>query len=78
MEPAAVAKISSLCNDAHLVFERRTETGQTNVFSITGEATEAALKVLAEKLGVPERRLNDDTWSVDDHALRVRAASLRD
>ncbi|KAK7203643.1 hypothetical protein BZA70DRAFT_71225 [Myxozyma melibiosi] len=41
-----MAQISSLCNDAEIVYDEKTET-----YSHVGEPTEAALRVLASKLG---------------------------
>ncbi|KAJ8599118.1 hypothetical protein CTAYLR_006359 [Chrysophaeum taylorii] len=44
-----VAAVCALCNDARITFD-----DQARAFSRVGEPTEAALKVLCEKLGVPE------------------------
>lgn len=43
----AVAEICAVCNDAGIYFDGR-------VFRVTGLPTEAALKVLVEKMGVPD------------------------
>eukprot|EP00697_Spironema_sp_BW2_P010689 gnl/Spiro4/26028_TR12967_c0_g1_i1.p1 gnl/Spiro4/26028_TR12967_c0_g1~~gnl/Spiro4/26028_TR12967_c0_g1_i1.p1 ORF type:complete len:1069 (-),score=293.63 gnl/Spiro4/26028_TR12967_c0_g1_i1:127-3333(-) len=43
-----MAQIASLCNEADIFFSVR-----TNNFEVRGDATEAALKVLVEKLGLP-------------------------
>lgn len=42
----AVGRVSALCNTSQLTFEK-------NSYGFVGESTEAALKVVAEKLGVP-------------------------
>jgi len=44
----AIARISSLCNDSSIVYKP-----ETNVYEKVGQSTEAAMKVLAEKLGIP-------------------------
>ncbi|BBN18941.1 P-type Ca2+ transporter type 2C [Marchantia polymorpha subsp. ruderalis] len=46
----AIAEISALCNEAAIAFKG-------NQFRATGIPTEAALKVLVEKMGVPDARL---------------------
>eukprot|EP00033_Pygsuia_biforma_P001289 GCRY01001456.1.p1 GENE.GCRY01001456.1~~GCRY01001456.1.p1 ORF type:complete len:1025 (-),score=253.77 GCRY01001456.1:129-3125(-) len=43
-----LSQIATLCNDASLSFN-----AERGVFEISGEATEAALKVLSEKIGSP-------------------------
>lgn len=51
---ALVSKICSLCNDASLAYSDISESDEG--FVKIGDPTEAALKVLAEKLGVPDNR----------------------
>lgn len=53
-----LAQISSLCNDSYLSYEK---LDGVDIFSKDGEATEAALKVLAEKIGTPNGTLQEDT-----------------
>eukprot|EP00638_Chattonella_subsalsa_P008993 CAMPEP_0117769178 /NCGR_PEP_ID=MMETSP0947-20121206/22864_1 /TAXON_ID=44440 /ORGANISM="Chattonella subsalsa, Strain CCMP2191" /LENGTH=1124 /DNA_ID=CAMNT_0005593597 /DNA_START=59 /DNA_END=3434 /DNA_ORIENTATION=- len=48
-----LARVCSMCNDAQVVYE-----GEN--FKHLGEPTEAALKVLVEKLGVPGLKKSDD------------------
>ncbi|PFH62542.1 hypothetical protein XA68_13124 [Ophiocordyceps unilateralis] len=52
-----MAEVAALCNDSHLAYDSRTAT-----FSIVGEPTEGALRVLVEKLGPspPEGTHPDD------------------
>lgn len=61
-EPAAdfatiehLAKISVLCNQAELTFSNKSDSRKNN-FDIKGVPTEAALKCMAEKLGVPDKQ----------------------
>eukprot|EP00485_Elphidium_margaritaceum_P001438 CAMPEP_0202704156 /NCGR_PEP_ID=MMETSP1385-20130828/16893_1 /ASSEMBLY_ACC=CAM_ASM_000861 /TAXON_ID=933848 /ORGANISM="Elphidium margaritaceum" /LENGTH=1015 /DNA_ID=CAMNT_0049362121 /DNA_START=63 /DNA_END=3113 /DNA_ORIENTATION=- len=55
-----VAKIASMCNESKLTFKR---VANNINWQITGEPTEGALKVLAEKLGVPSS--SDDNSNKD-------------
>ena len=48
-----VAEVSALCNEAKLSFDSKTGN-----YSIIGEPTEGALRVLAEKIGTPEATMN--------------------
>ncbi|KAL8499611.1 hypothetical protein ACS0TY_019555 [Phlomoides rotata] len=48
----AVAEICAVCNDAGIFFDGR-------LFRATGLPTEAALKVLVEKMGVPDSEVKD-------------------
>jgi len=54
-----VARIAALCNEANLEFDAA--AGQ---FSRTGEPTEAALRVLVEKLGLPSDLIANDREDV--------------
>lgn len=53
---AALAKVCVLCNDSTLTYEL-TEEGQPK-YGITGAPTEAAMLVLAEKIGTPDVDMN--------------------
>ncbi|XP_010556614.1 PREDICTED: calcium-transporting ATPase 2, endoplasmic reticulum-type [Tarenaya hassleriana] len=48
----AVAEISALCNDAGIFYDGK-------LFRATGLPTEAALKVLVEKMGIPGKKRNE-------------------
>ncbi|KAF3919418.1 hypothetical protein ABW21_db0207994 [Orbilia brochopaga] len=48
-----MAEVSALCNDAEISYDAK-----SNSFAHVGEPTEAALKVLAEKLGTPDPGYN--------------------
>ncbi|KAL9060345.1 MAG: hypothetical protein Q9162_000749 [Coniocarpon cinnabarinum] len=50
---AQIAEVCALCNDATLSFSQ-----ETNSYSIIGEPTEGALKVLTEKIGTPDATHN--------------------
>merc|ERR1719166_541366 len=54
---AHIARIATLCNDAHLQMKKGT-------WSVMGGATEGALKVLAEKLGTSDSQYNAHTGSL--------------
>jgi len=49
-----LAKVSALCNDAKIVINN------TGLYGIVGQPTEGSLKVLAEKIGVPDLKLNSE------------------
>ncbi|KAK6340723.1 hypothetical protein TWF696_009047 [Orbilia brochopaga] len=48
-----MAEVSALCNDAEISYDAK-----SNTFAHVGEPTEAALKVLVEKLGTPDPGYN--------------------
>ena len=48
-----IAEVAALCNDSYLAFDPK-----NSVYSIVGEPTEGALRVLAEKIGTPNISLN--------------------
>ncbi|KAF8343779.1 calcium-transporting ATPase [Cantharellus anzutake] len=50
---ARLAEISSLCNDATIVYN-----AEKDAYAAVGEPTEAALKVLVEKIGYPSPKTN--------------------
>jgi Ca2+ transporting ATPase len=50
---ASMAEIAALCNDAEITYDEKSKT-----FGLVGEATEGALRVLAEKVGTPEASVN--------------------
>ena len=62
-----LAICSSLCNDSSLSYN-----GKTHSFDKIGESTEVALRVLAEKIGLPGF---DDAQSIDVLELEEREPS---
>jgi Ca2+ transporting ATPase len=50
---ASMTEIAALCNDAEITYDEKSKT-----FGIVGEATEGALRVLAEKIGTPDASIN--------------------
>jgi Ca2+ transporting ATPase len=50
---ASMIEIAALCNDAEITYDEKSRS-----FGIVGEATEGALRVLAEKVGTPDANLN--------------------
>jgi Ca2+ transporting ATPase len=50
---ASMAEIAALCNDAEITYDEKSKT-----FGLVGEATEGALRVLAEKVGTPDASVN--------------------
>jgi len=64
---ANLAAVCSMCNDAELTYT----DGQ---YGRIGEPTEAALKVLVEKLGVPEASPPPDAAAATDHFGKIRMA----
>jgi len=69
---AEISKICSLCNESELNF---TVDKGLAVWGKTGTPTEAALKVLSEKLGVPDEKLADSTFRSSKPADRVSATA---
>ncbi|KAF9821687.1 hypothetical protein IEO21_00533 [Rhodonia placenta] len=65
-----LAEVSAICNDAKIVYH--TEKG---TYANVGEPTEAALKVLAEKLPCPDLELAKSLSSLDPS---VRASAVND
>ncbi|GMH17317.1 hypothetical protein Nepgr_019158 [Nepenthes gracilis] len=53
----SVAEICALCNDAGIYCN-------DNVYRVTGSSTDAALKVLVEKMGVPDSKVRNKIWDV--------------
>jgi len=64
-----LSKICSLCNDSHIVFDE-----VTNTYSNVGEPTEAALKVLVEKLQTNDVGFNHRLATLSN-AFRVNACN---
>ncbi|GAA5952136.1 hypothetical protein JCM21900_006919 [Sporobolomyces salmonicolor] len=62
-----LAQVASLCNDAKIAYSQDTDS-----YASVGEPTEAALKVLVEKIGVPASQLNFDPSTLSP-AARVNA-----
>ncbi|KAF9692319.1 hypothetical protein EKO04_009438 [Ascochyta lentis] len=54
-----ICEVSALCNDASLAYDAKNGT-----YGIVGEPTEGALRVLAEKVGTPDARLNLSKTSI--------------
>ena len=50
---AQLAEVLALNNESHLSYDTK-----TNIFSLIGPATEGALRVLVEKIGTPEEKIN--------------------
>jgi Ca2+ transporting ATPase len=48
-----ICEVAALCNDSSLAYDSKNGT-----YSIVGEPTEGALRVLAEKIGTPDSRIN--------------------
>ncbi|KZT44149.1 calcium ATPase [Sistotremastrum suecicum HHB10207 ss-3] len=65
-----MAEISSICNDSKIVFNEEKDS-----FNNVGEPTEAALKVLVEKLGCPDEKVMS---SLSKMARRARATAVND
>jgi Ca2+ transporting ATPase len=69
---ADLARIASLCNEAKLDYDVRTRK-----FTFLGEPTEAALKVLAEKIGLPSLSSTKTGSDSDDiQAIIARGAPV--
>ncbi|KAI0315851.1 Ca-transporting ATPase [Amylostereum chailletii] len=65
-----LAEISAICNDSKIVFN-----ADKNSYANVGEPTEAALKVLAEKIGCPNKELEASLSSLSPAA---RASAVND
>jgi Ca2+ transporting ATPase len=67
----SLASVCSLCNDSTI----QCENASTNEFKIYGEPTEAALKVLVEKLGTPDTHYNEtlNKLSPEERAMAVNS-----
>jgi len=66
---AQISKICSLCNESTLNYD-----GKTTKYAKTGAPTEAALLVLAEKIGVPDSKRQKEVLEMPDGDERARAA----
>ena len=74
---AEMSKISAMCNEATLGYKPADPvTNTAGAFTKTGAPTEAALLVLAEKVGVPDARVNEANLLLRDPEARAQAASL--
>ena len=72
----SIGKISALCNEATLGYKPADPaTNTAGAFVKTGAPTEAALLVLAEKIGVPDARANDDNNRLTQPEDRAQAAN---
>ncbi|OAX36610.1 calcium ATPase [Rhizopogon vinicolor AM-OR11-026] len=65
-----LAEISAICNDAKIVFH-----SDKSSYSNVGEPTEAALKVLVEKIGCPDKELSN---SLSTLPPSVRASAVNE
>ncbi|EIM90424.1 Ca-transporting ATPase [Stereum hirsutum FP-91666 SS1] len=65
-----LAEISAICNDSKIVYLQ-----EKDAYANVGEPTEAALKVLAEKIGCPDKEL---TASLSTLPPVVRASAVND
>jgi len=71
-----IAKICSLCNEASLEYRIDEKSDRKEgSFQKSGAPTEAALKVVAEKIGIPEPDANQKIFSSKDPNRRARACS---
>lgn len=70
---AEISKIAVLCNESDLHYSEEDEKKGT--YTKSGTATEAALKVLAEKLGVPDAKESDQIFKTPDPRIRVKATN---
>lgn len=58
-------EVAALCNDSRLAFDSKNRT-----FSIVGEPTEGALRVLVEKVGAPDAAVNQEKRNLSiEHRL---------
>jgi len=71
---ALIGKVSALCNDSTIVY-KEAEKEKAAVFDKTGAPTEAALMVLAEKIGVTNAGKQAEIQASQDNAFRASAAS---
>jgi len=71
---AEIGKLCALCNEATLGW-RAPEPNKPGAFTKTGAPTEAALLVLSEKIGVPDRNLNEQFQSERDNNMRAKAST---
>lgn len=68
----ALAEICAVCNDAGIFCNGR-------VFKVTGLPTEAALKVLVEKMGVPDSKARNkirDSQHISNHLIDLNTVKL--
>ena len=73
---AEISKISALCNEATLGYRPADPaTNSSGQFVKTGAPTEAALLVLAEKIGVPDAQVNEANQQLTEPEARAQAAS---
>ena len=57
-----IAEISALCNESKLAFDSK-----SGIYSNIGEPTEAALRVLVEKVGTPDTAVNQQRRALSGH-----------
>eukprot|EP01083_Nonionella_stella_P075870 206456_1 len=67
-----IGRISALCNETHISHKMK---DGLDTFVLSGEATEGALRVLAEKIGLPDASLARESFGNRDPDYRVDAAS---
>lgn len=66
---AQMMEVAAICNDAELAYD-----SQTSTFQNVGEPTEGALRVLAEKVGTPDRSYNAQKASLQPEQKRDLAS----
>jgi len=72
---AELAKICVLANDSKIVFDEKEKKKGGDGFKVQGAPTEAALLVLAEKIGVPSADANAANFANADPEFRKKVAS---
>jgi P-type Ca2+ transporter type 2A len=71
---AKMAEVAALCNDARLSMDPKNGT-----YSIVGEPTEGALRVLVEKLGTPQPQVNNSKADLSaEHCLHYASKYYED
>lgn len=65
-----LVQVCALCNDSRIAYDEKSST-----YHNVGEPTEAALKVLVEKLGTNDESMNT---SLDAYSLKARATACND
>jgi Ca2+ transporting ATPase len=71
---AEVGKICALCNESTLGFSKKRDEDKAGAYTKTGAPTEAALLVLAEKIGVPDRKGHEAAQALPDGNDRATVA----
>lgn len=66
-----IGRVSAVCNESHLTYTKKLDVHE---YGITGEATEAALCVLSEKIGLPDKERAKVIFSSNNPHIRICAA----